>query len=67
MALYPLKFNPVYSYRIWGGNKLSSVLNKNTEKDTIGESWELSDVKGDVSIVANGKYKGKSLTFLIND
>ena len=64
---YPLKFEPILKERIWGGNKLSTVLNKNTEKDNIGESWELSDVKGDVSVVANGKYKGKSLEFLIDE
>ncbi|MBJ2173007.1 class I mannose-6-phosphate isomerase [Aureibaculum sp. A20] len=64
---YPLKFEPILKERIWGGKKLNSVLNKVTDKENIGESWELSDVKGDVSIVANGKYKGKSLEFLINE
>ncbi|MET2985264.1 type I phosphomannose isomerase catalytic subunit [Aureibaculum conchae] len=64
---YPLKFEPILKERIWGGNKLSTVLNKNTQKDNIGESWELSDVKGDVSVIANGKYKGKSLEFLIDE
>ena len=63
---YPLKFEPILKERIWGGKKLNEVLNKKTEKENIGESWELSDVKGDVSVVANGKYKGKSLKFLID-
>ena len=44
MKLYPLKFNPVYSYRVWGGEKLKTVLNKNYTQDSIGESWEISDV-----------------------
>lgn len=64
---YPLKFEPILKERIWGGNKLSTVLKKASDKENVGESWELSDVKGDVSIVANGKYKGKSLEFLINE
>lgn len=63
---YPLKFEPKLKERIWGGNKLNAVLNKKTEKGNIGESWELSDVKGDVSVVANGKYKGTSLQYLID-
>ncbi|RPD98638.1 mannose-6-phosphate isomerase [Aureibaculum marinum] len=63
---YPLKFEPILKERIWGGNKLNTVLHKKTEKENIGESWELSDVEGDVSVVANGKFKGKSLTFLID-
>jgi mannose-6-phosphate isomerase len=44
MELYPLKFNPVYSYRIWGGEKLKTILNKNYKENSIGESWEISDV-----------------------
>ena len=63
--LYPLKFKPILKERIWGGNKLKSVLNKPSTLPNIGESWELSDVEGDVSIVANGKLKGKSLKELI--
>ncbi len=63
---YPLKFEPILKERIWGGNKLKTILNKKTDKENIGESWELSDVKGDVSVVANGKFKGKSLAFLID-
>jgi len=63
---YPLKFEPILKERIWGGNKLSTVLNKTSDKVNIGESWELSDVKGDVSIVSNGAYKGKSLEFIID-
>ena len=63
--LYPLKFKPILMERIWGGNKLISLLNKNSDKNNIGESWELSGVDGDVSIVANGYLKGKSLNDLL--
>lgn len=53
-TLYPLKFTPILKDKIWGGNKLKSVLNKDSELSNIGESWELSGVDGDVSVVSNG-------------
>ncbi len=59
--LYPLKFQPIFKERIWGGNKLRNVLNKKTDFDNIGESWEISDVEGEASIVINGELKGTSL------
>ncbi|WP_350287653.1 type I phosphomannose isomerase catalytic subunit [uncultured Croceitalea sp.] len=65
MKLYPLKFNPILKERLWGGTKLKTVLDKPIESDITGESWELSAVKGDVSIVANGDLKGSSLQDLI--
>jgi mannose-6-phosphate isomerase len=63
--LYPLKFQPILKERIWGGNKLKSLLNKNSTKANIGESWELSDVEGDTSNVSNGNLKGQSLKKLL--
>jgi mannose-6-phosphate isomerase len=51
--------------RLWGGEKLRTLFNKPSETETTGESWELSGVKGDVSIVSNGKLVGKSLNELI--
>lgn len=66
MKLYPLKFDPILKERLWGGTKLKTVLGKPIESDITGESWELSAVKGDVSVVANGDLKGSSLQELIN-
>ena len=66
MKFYPLQFEPIFKERIWGGTKLKTVLNKAIPSNYIGESWELSTVKGDVSVVANGEWKGKSLMDLIN-
>lgn len=66
MNLYPLKFYPILKERLWGGTKLGTLLGKELESDLIGESWELSGVTGDVSIVANGSFKGTALTDLIN-
>lgn len=65
MNSYPIKFNPILKERIWGGTKLINTFKKESNKTNIGESWEISDVKGDVSIVANGAFKGKSLKELI--
>ena len=59
--LYPLKFQPVYSYRIWGGEKLKTVLNKNYDEELIGESWEISDVEDNETQVSEGALKGKTL------
>lgn len=67
MELYPLKFQPVYSYRIWGGDKLKTVLNKNYEEKNIGESWEISDIKDNETGVAEGFLKGKTLKQLIKE
>lgn len=65
MKAYPIKFEPILKERIWGGEKLIKTFKKNSEKTNIGESWEISDVKGDVSIVSNGALKGKSLKELV--
>lgn len=65
--LYPLQFVPILKERIWGGEKLQTVLNKSIESTTTGESWELSTVEGDVSVVANGVLKGTSLIQLIDE
>jgi mannose-6-phosphate isomerase len=52
---------------MWGGNKLKSVLNKDYQEEHIGESWEISDVKGDESKVLNGDLKGYTLKQLIKE
>jgi mannose-6-phosphate isomerase len=67
MKFYPLQFEPILKERIWGGEKLKTVLHKPITSKITGESWELSTVEGDVSVVANGEWKGKSLTTLIDD
>src|SRR5690554_4801479 len=65
-GLYPLKFTPYYFEKIWGGIRLRTIL----EKDfgtlrNCGESWELSAVEGNVSVVTNGFLAGNSITELI--
>jgi len=63
--LYPLQFEPILKERIWGGEKLKTLLNKPITSNITGESWELSTVEGDVSIIKNGSQKGKSLIEVI--
>jgi len=63
--LYPLLFEPILKERIWGGQKLAKLFNRQLPGDKIGESWDVACHKNGTSIVANGKYKGKSLDELI--
>lgn len=65
MKLYPLKFSPIFKYRIWGGEKLKTELHKEYSEEKIGESWEISDVSGDETKVAEGDLQGKTLRDLI--
>lgn len=66
MDLYPFKFNPIFKERIWGGTKLETQFGKKLNgKTNIGESWELSAVEGDVSVVCNGDLAGNDLQELI--
>ncbi len=65
--LYPLKFNPILKDKIWGGTKLGEVLDKPIGNSSqCGESWEISGVEGNVSAVADGPLRGRSLVELID-
>jgi mannose-6-phosphate isomerase len=66
MNIHPLKFQPILKERLWGGTKLKEVLNKAITSDITGESWELSTVSGDVSVVSNGELANTSLSTLID-
>ncbi|MDR3243697.1 MAG: class I mannose-6-phosphate isomerase [Elusimicrobiota bacterium] len=61
MKFYPLEFEPIAKQKIWGGNKLREEFNKDFSQDNIGESWELSGVEDNVSIIKNGELKGQDL------
>lgn len=64
-TLYPLKFRPILKDKIWGGTKLKTILQKESSLPNIGESWEISDVEGDTSIVSNGNLENQSLKQLL--
>ncbi len=62
MKAYPLKFRPIYKQRIWGGQKLREVFDKDLPAgEKIGESWELADLLEDKSVIANGELAGQTL------
>lgn len=63
--MYPLKFEPILKQTLWGGEKIVPFKNLNSELTGVGESWEISDVEGDESIVANGPEKGLTLTDMV--
>lgn len=67
MIAYPIKFKPILQEKIWGGTKLKTKLNKLSDKEDIGESWEISDVKNNVSVVINGVYKGLNINELVQE
>ncbi|WP_062055053.1 type I phosphomannose isomerase catalytic subunit [Aquimarina longa] len=67
MLLYPLKFQPILKEKIWGGNKLKTILNKSAIGDNTGESWEISTVGKDISTVSNGELVGQKLDELIKE
>ncbi len=64
-TLYPLKFDPILKDKIWGGKKLRNVLNKANASDKCGETWEISAVQENISVVSNGFLKGNSLQEVI--
>jgi mannose-6-phosphate isomerase len=66
MKLYPFQFEPILKERIWGGTKLKTYLNKPISSEITGESWEISTVSNDVSVIKNGFFKGKNINELID-
>ena len=63
--MYPLKFKPILKPLIWGGEKIAPFKGIETDLHNIGESWEISCVPDNVSVVENGPLAGKPLTELI--
>jgi len=65
-ALYPLKFKTIYKDKIWGGQKIRTYLHKDFGAlPNCGETWEISGVKSDVSVVDCGELQGRSLDELL--
>lgn len=64
--LYPLKFEPILKEKIWGGEKLKNLISKSwVGQKKIGESWEMSGVEDNFSIVSNGFLAQSNLTEVI--
>ncbi|MEP7243894.1 MAG: type I phosphomannose isomerase catalytic subunit [Gammaproteobacteria bacterium] len=65
--LYPLRFEPIYQYRLWGGRRLANLLRAPLPADgPVGEAWLLSDRDDHSSVVANGPLQGQTLTQLLD-
>ena len=65
-VLYPLQFKTIYKDKIWGGKKIRTILHKDFGNlPNCGETWEISGVKSDVSIVSNGELEGESLADIL--
>jgi mannose-6-phosphate isomerase len=66
ISLYPLRFEPIYQYRPWGGRRLAELLSAPLPGDgPIGEAWVLSDREDHSSLVASGAFKGQTITQLL--
>jgi mannose-6-phosphate isomerase len=65
-VLYPLRFEPIYQYRLWGGRRLAGLLSAPLPGDgPIGEAWLLSDRDDHPSRVAEGPLKGRTIAQLL--
>jgi mannose-6-phosphate isomerase len=64
--LYPLTFETIFKDKIWGGQKIKTILGKDfSPLPNCGETWEVSDVEGNLSVVKEGSLQGKSLHELV--
>ena len=64
--LYPLRFEPIYQYRLWGGRRLADLLTAPLPgDDPVGEVWVLSDRADHPSRVAEGPLKGRTISQLL--
>lgn len=61
----PIKFEPLLVQTLWGGEKIIPFKHLDSTLTQVGESWEISGVKGSETVVAQGEYKGKKLNELV--
>lgn len=61
------KFQPLLKSTLWGGDQIIPFKNLNAEMDNVGESWEISGVKDNETVVADGPHKGKKLNDLVSE
>ncbi len=65
-VLYPLRFEPIYQYRLWGGRRLANLLSAPLPNGPVGEAWVLSDRDDHASTVGNGPLKGQTIGQLMD-
>jgi mannose-6-phosphate isomerase len=65
-SLYPLKFKPIFKEKIWGGNRINSIMPAEYDPPALcGEAWVLSGVGGSTSVVSNGFLAGNDLNEIL--
>ena len=62
-----IKFNPLLVQTLWGGEKIIPFKHLNSDLTQVGESWEISGVKGNETVVSEGEFKGKKLNELVDE
>ena len=62
--LPPLRFDPLFQYRLWGGRRLGGWMDAELPDGPVGEAWILSDRKDHANVVSDGPFKGKTITEL---
>lgn len=60
-----LRFTPIIKQTIWGGEKIARLKHINTDLTNIGETWEVSGLEGNETIVCGGAYDGKSINEVV--
>ena len=63
----PIKFKALLKQTIWGGDKIIPFKHLNEKLDNVGESWEISGVKDNETIVSNGRYEGRNLNSVVRE
>ena len=60
-----MKFNALLKSTIWGGEKIIPFKHLDVKQENVGESWEISGVPGNETVVANGEFAGKKLNEVV--
>ena len=63
--MQPIKFNPLLKSTLWGGNKIIPFKHLDSNQENIGESWEISGVPNNETIVSDGQFKGQKLNDVV--
>ena len=63
----PLRFKPLLKQTLWGGNKIIPFKHLHDNLENVGESWEISGVPGNETIVSEGEYAGQPLSAVVAD
>ena len=61
------KFTPLLNQAIWGGDKIIAFKRLNVQMENVGESWEISGLKDNETVVCGGPDEGKSINLLVRE